>query len=39
MGTVSFAILNINNPIRYFTNVINGKIPVSLYNFSEEAKK
>ena len=39
MGTVSFAILNINNPIRYFTNVTNGKIPVSLYNFSEEAKK
>ena len=39
MGTVSFAILNINNPIRYFTNITNGKIPVSLYNFSEEAKK
>ena len=39
MGTVSFAILNINNPIRYFTNVTNGKILVSLYNFSEEAKK
>ena len=39
MGTVSFAILNINNPIRYFTNVTNGKLPVSLYNFSEEAKK
>ena len=30
MGTVSFAILNINNPIRYFTNVKNGKIPVSI---------
>ena len=27
MGTVCFAILNINNPIRYFTNVTNGKIP------------
>ena len=39
MGTVSFAILNINNPIRYFTNVKNCKIPVSLYSFSEEAKK
>ena len=39
MGTVCFTILNINNPIRYFTNVINGKIPVSVYNFSEEAKK
>ena len=39
MGTVGFAILNINNPIRYFTDVTNGKIPVSLYNFSEEAKK
>ena len=39
MGTVCFAILNINNPIRYFTNVINGKIPVSFYIFSEEAKK
>ena len=39
MGTVSFAILNINNPIRYFTKVTNGKIPVSLYNFLEEAKK
>ena len=39
MGTVSFAILNINNPIRYFTNVTKGTIPVSLYTFSEEAKK
>ena len=39
MGTVSFTILNINNPILYLTNVTNGKIPVSLYNFSEEAKK
>ena len=39
MGTVCFAILNINNPIRYFTNVTNDKIPVSVYNFSEEAKK
>ena len=39
MGTVSFAILNINNPIRYFTNVTNGKIPVSFYKFSVEAKK
>ena len=39
MGTVSFAILNINNPIRYFTNVTNGKIPVSLFKKSEEAKK
>ena len=39
MGTVNYAILNINNPIRYFTNETNGKIPVSLYNFSEEAKK
>ena len=39
MGTVSFAISNINNPIRYFTNVTIGKIPVSVYNFSEEAKK
>ena len=26
MGTVSFAILNITNPIRYFTNVTNGKM-------------
>ena len=39
MGTVCFAILNINNPIRYFTNITNGKIPVSVYNFSEETKK
>ena len=39
MGTVCFAILNINNPIRYFTNITNGKIPVSAYKFSEEAKK
>ena len=39
MGTVSFAIFNINNPMRYFINVTNGKIPVSLSNFSEEAKK
>ena len=39
MGAVSFAILNINNQILYFTNVTNGKIPISLYNFSEEAKK
>ena len=39
MDTVSFAILNINNPIRDFTNITNGKIPASLYNFSEEAKK
>ena len=39
MGTVCFAILNINNPIRYFTNVTNGKIPVSVYSFSDEAKK
>ena len=39
MGTVCFAILNINNPIRYFTIVTNGKILVSVYNFSEEAKK
>ena len=39
MGTVCFAILNINNPIRYFTNVTNGKIPVSVFNFSEEANK
>ena len=31
MGT--FSILNINNQIRYFTNVPNGKIPVSLYIF------
>ena len=38
MGTVYFAILNINNLIRHFTN-INGKIPVSVYNFSEIAKK
>ena len=36
MGTVSFVILNINTPIRYLTNVTNGKIPVSLYNFSDE---
>ena len=39
MSTACFAILNINNPIRYFTNVTNGKIPVSLYNVLEEAKK
>ena len=39
MGAVSFAILIINNPIRYFTNITNGKIPVLVYNFSEEAKK
>ena len=39
MGTVCFSILNINNPIRYFTSVINGKISASVYNFSEEAKK
>ena len=39
MGTVCFAISNINNPILYFTNVTNGKIPVSVYNISEEAKK
>ena len=39
MGTVCFAILIINNPIRYFTKVTNGKILVSVYNFSEEAKK
>ena len=31
MGTVSYAILNINNPIGYFTNVTNGKIPASSY--------
>ena len=37
MGTVCFSILNINNPIRYFTDVTNSKIPVPLYNFSEEA--
>ena len=39
MDTVCFAILNINNPILYFTNVTNGKIPVSVYNLSEEVKK
>ena len=39
MGKVCFAILNLNNPIRYFTNVTNGKIPVSVYNCSERAKK
>ena len=39
MGTVCFVILNINNPIRDFINVTNGKIPVSLYKFSVEAKK
>ena len=39
MGIVCFVILNINNPIRYFTDVTNDKIPVSLYNFSEETKK
>ena len=39
MCTVCFAILNINNLVRYFTNVINGKIPVSVYNVSEQAKK
>ena len=39
MGTVCFATLKINIPIRYFTNVTNGKIPVSLYNLSEETKK
>ena len=39
MGTVCFAILNINNPILYCTNVTNGKIPVSVYTFSEDAKK
>ena len=39
MGTVCFSILNINNPMRYFTNVTNGNIPVSLFNFSEKAKK
>ena len=39
MGTVCFAILNINNPNRYFTNITNGKISVSVYTFSEEVKK
>ena len=39
MGTVCFAIFNINNQILYFTHVTNGEIPVSLFNFSEEAKK
>ena len=39
MGTVCFAISNINNPIRYFTNVTNGKILVSVYFFSEEARQ
>ena len=39
MDTVCFAILNINNPIQYFTNITNGKIPVSVCNFSEETKK
>ena len=39
MGTVRFTILNMNNPIRYFNNVANGKIPFSVYSFfSEEAK-
>ena len=28
--TVCFAISKINNPIRYITNVTNGKIPVSV---------
>ena len=32
MGTVCFAILNIDNPIRHFNNVTNGKTPVSLGN-------
>ena len=39
MGTVCHAIVNINNPIRYFTDVTNGKIPGSVYTFSEEAQK
>ena len=30
MGTVCFAILNINNPIRYFTNVTNAIIVPTL---------
>ena len=38
MGTVRFAILNINNPIRYFTNVTNGNIPVSLYHFQKRPR-
>ena len=39
MGTDCFAILKINDPIRYFTNVRNGKIPIPIYTFAEEAKK
>ena len=39
MGTVCMAILNNNNPIRYFTDVTNGKIPVSLYNFSRRGQE
>ena len=39
MGTVCFAILNINNPIRYLTNVTNGKIPVSSYIFVRKGQE
>ena len=39
MSTVCFATLNIKNPIRYITNLTQGKIPVSLHTFSEETKK
>ena len=39
MGTVCFEILNIHNPIPYFTNLKSGKIPVLVYTFSEEANK
>ena len=39
MGTVCFAILNVNNPISYFINTTNGKIPVYVYKISEEDKK
>ena len=38
MGTVSFAILNINNPIQYFTKGTIGKLPGSLYNFQKRTK-
>ena len=38
MGTVCYAILNINNPIRYFIDVTNGKIPASLYIFQKRPR-
>ena len=37
MGTVSFAILNMNNQIRYFTNVTNGFI-ISIFRRGQEMR-